>query len=48
MTKGPTLQGIWDDLPAERKARIEARTRVLEAEYLTAWLASTLNAQMLC
>lgn len=35
MTKGPTLQGIWDDLPAERKARIEARTRVLEAEYLT-------------
>ena len=35
MTKGPILQEIWDNLPAERKARIEERTRDLEAEYLT-------------
>lgn len=35
MTKGPILQEIWDNLPSERKARIEARTRELEAEYLT-------------
>lgn len=35
MTKGPILQEIWDNLPADRKARIEAHTRDLEAEYLT-------------
>lgn len=35
MTKGPVLQEIWDNLPADRRARIEARTRNLEAEYLT-------------
>jgi transcriptional regulator with XRE-family HTH domain len=35
MTKGPLLQKIWDELPAERKARIEARTRDLTTEYLT-------------
>lgn len=35
MTKGLILQEIWDDLPTERKARIEARTRDLVAEYLT-------------
>ncbi|MCE7982036.1 MAG: helix-turn-helix domain-containing protein [Caldilinea sp. CFX5] len=35
MTKGPLLQEIWDDLPAERKARIAARTRDLAIEYLT-------------
>ena len=35
MTKGPILQKIWDDLPAERKARIAERTRDLTEEYLT-------------
>lgn len=35
MTKGLILQKIWDDLPAERKARIEERARDLAAEYLT-------------
>ena len=35
MTKGPILQEIWDNLPTDRKARVEARTRKLEAEYLT-------------
>ena len=35
MTKGPIFQDIWDNLPSDRKARIEARTRKLEAEYLT-------------
>jgi hypothetical protein len=35
MTKGPIFQDIWDNLASERKARIEARTRELEAEYLT-------------
>ena len=35
MTKGPILQEIWDNLPADRKARIEARTHELEVEYLT-------------
>lgn len=35
MTKGPILQKIWDNLPSDRKARIEARTDELEREYLT-------------
>lgn len=35
MTKGPILQKIWDNLPADRQARIEARTDELEREYLT-------------
>jgi len=35
MTKGPIFQDIWDNLPSDRKARIEVRTRKLEAEYLT-------------
>lgn len=35
MTKGPILQDIWDSLSDERKARIQARTDELEAEYLT-------------
>jgi len=35
MAKGPVLQEIWDGLSDERKARIEARTDELEAEYLT-------------
>ncbi len=35
MTKGPVLQEIWENLPADRKARIEARTRDLKVEYLT-------------
>lgn len=35
MTKGPLLQNIWDELPAERKARIAARTHDLAVEYLT-------------
>jgi len=35
MTKGPILQTLWDDLPEERKQRIEAKTAALEVEYLT-------------
>lgn len=35
MTKGPILQEIWDNLPDDRKTRIEARTRELDMEYLT-------------
>ena len=35
MTKGPILQALWDKLPEERRQRIEARTRILEDEYLT-------------
>lgn len=35
MTKGPILQEIWNNLPEERKQRIEVRTATLEAEYLT-------------
>ncbi|SEA73231.1 XRE family transcriptional regulator [Nitrosospira multiformis] len=35
MTKGPIFQEIWNNLPSDRKAQIEARTRKLEAEYLT-------------
>lgn len=35
MTKGPIFQEIWDNLPTDRKARIEEGTRKLEAEYLT-------------
>ena len=35
MAKGPVLQEIWDGLSDERKARIEARTDELEAEYHT-------------
>ena len=33
--KGKTLQKIWDGLPEERKRRIHARAKVLEAEYLS-------------
>ncbi len=35
MTKGKILQSIWDNLPDERKQRIQARTEELETEYLT-------------
>jgi|688.fasta_scaffold594136_2 hypothetical protein len=35
MTKGPISQAIWDKLPAERKARLEARMREVEIDYLT-------------
>lgn len=35
MTKGKILQEIWDNLPDERKQRIQARTEELEMEYLT-------------
>jgi len=35
MTKGQTLQKVWDGLPEERKRRIRARAQVLEAEYLS-------------
>jgi predicted XRE-type DNA-binding protein len=35
MTKGKILQSIWDNLPDERKQRIQARAEELEAEYLT-------------
>lgn len=35
MTRGPILQGIWDNLPEERKQRIEARAAQLKEEYLT-------------
>ncbi|MBD2774656.1 XRE family transcriptional regulator [Iningainema tapete] len=35
MTKGKILQSIWDNLPEERKQRIQALTEELEAEYLT-------------
>jgi len=35
MTKGKTLQKIWDDLPEKRKRRIHARAKKLEAEYLS-------------
>jgi hypothetical protein len=35
MTKGKILQSIWDNLPDERKERIQARTEELEGEYLT-------------
>lgn len=33
MTQGPILHGKMNKLPADRKARIDARTRELEAEY---------------
>lgn len=35
MTKGKILQNIWDNLPHDRKERIQARTEELEVEYLT-------------
>ncbi|BDA70773.1 putative transcriptional regulator [Calothrix sp. PCC 7716] len=35
MTKGKILQSIWDNLPEERKQRIQARAEELEAEYPT-------------
>ncbi len=35
MTKGKILQGIWDNLPLERKQRIQARSEELETEYLS-------------
>jgi len=35
MTKGKILQNIWDNLPSDRKERIQARTEELEVEYLT-------------
>jgi hypothetical protein len=35
MTKGKILQSIWDNLPDDRKERIQARTEELEVEYLT-------------
>ncbi len=35
MTKGKNLQSIWDKLPEERKQRILARAKELEAEYIT-------------
>jgi hypothetical protein len=35
MTKGKILQSIWDNLPDERKERIQARMEELEGEYLT-------------
>jgi predicted XRE-type DNA-binding protein len=35
MTKGKILQNIWDNLPDDRKERIQARTEELEVEYLT-------------
>ncbi|MCE7981908.1 MAG: hypothetical protein DYG89_12000 [Caldilinea sp. CFX5] len=35
MAKGPIYQEIWDKLPAERKARLEACTRKVEIDDLT-------------
>lgn len=35
MTKGRTLQGLWDGLPADRQQRIEARADELSEEYRT-------------
>ena len=35
MSKGPLLQKIWDDLPEERKDRIQERARQKIAEYRT-------------
>jgi len=35
MTKGKILQNIWDNLPDDRKERIQARTEELEVENLT-------------
>jgi transcriptional regulator with XRE-family HTH domain len=35
MTKGKNLQSIWDNLPEERKQRIQARAEDKTAEYLT-------------
>ncbi|MEL6459501.1 MAG: XRE family transcriptional regulator [Cyanobacteria bacterium J06641_2] len=35
MSKGKNLQSIWDNLPEERKKRIQARTEELETEYLS-------------
>jgi predicted XRE-type DNA-binding protein len=35
MTKGKNLKSIWDNLPDERKQKIQARTDKLEMEYLT-------------
>ncbi len=35
MSKGKILQSIWDNLPEERKQRIQARTEELEIEYLS-------------
>ncbi|KAF3890834.1 XRE family transcriptional regulator [Tolypothrix bouteillei VB521301] len=34
MTKGKILQDIWDNLPEDRKQRIQDRAEELEAEYL--------------
>jgi DNA-binding XRE family transcriptional regulator len=33
--KGPNLQGIWDDLPEDRKQKIQARSQELLTEYET-------------
>lgn len=35
MTKGPLLQNLWDGLPEDRKQRIQAQAKELEAHYLT-------------
>lgn len=35
MTRGPELQGIWDQLADERKRRVEAQAQALRVEYLT-------------
>ncbi len=35
MTKGPILQQFYDNLPEDRKQRIQARADALEAHYLT-------------
>ena len=35
MTKGKILQSIWDNLPDDRKKRIQARTEELKVEYFT-------------
>ncbi|BAY96084.1 putative transcriptional regulator [Tolypothrix tenuis PCC 7101] len=35
MTKGKILQSIWDNLPDDRKERIQTQAEELEVEYLT-------------
>ncbi len=35
MTRGPILQEIWDNLPEERKQRIQKRAAQLKEEYLS-------------
>lgn len=35
MTKGTILKELWDNLPEERKERIQARADTLETQYLT-------------